>query len=248
MQQSVLWGVLCLGEEVAMVGAGGFSHPPSTFLSRIWEIPPHPHVLDALCPTDKPAAEEDEGPGSHTPYKMIQTIGLSVGAAVAYIIIVLGLMFYCKKRRKAKRLKKHPEGEEPEMECLNGEAGTPEAGGCPAGPCAAGAEGRGLPGNRMAPNPWSLTLVFDWWQTPVKWWSAVEFAVPNSLDLPIHAPHKGICPPSQFSSTQPCPDHVQVAVRAWQNITAVLASWFSPCIGTLNRATCRREVWLWGSS
>uniref|UniRef100_A0A663MW05 Protein tyrosine kinase 7 (inactive) n=1 Tax=Athene cunicularia TaxID=194338 RepID=A0A663MW05_ATHCN len=66
--------------------------------------------------------EEDGGPGSHTPYKMIQTIGLSVGAAVAYIIIVLGLMFYCKKRRKAKRLKKHPEGEEPEMECLNGGA------------------------------------------------------------------------------------------------------------------------------
>uniref|UniRef100_A0A8C3MXY9 Protein tyrosine kinase 7 (inactive) n=1 Tax=Geospiza parvula TaxID=87175 RepID=A0A8C3MXY9_GEOPR len=66
--------------------------------------------------------EEDEGPASHTPYKMIQTIGLSVGAAVAYIIIVLGLMFYCKKRRKAKRLKKHPEGEEPEMECLNGGA------------------------------------------------------------------------------------------------------------------------------
>uniref|UniRef100_A0A8D2PIT8 Protein tyrosine kinase 7 (inactive) n=1 Tax=Zosterops lateralis melanops TaxID=1220523 RepID=A0A8D2PIT8_ZOSLA len=66
--------------------------------------------------------EEDEGPGGHTPYKMIQTIGLSVGAAVAYIIIVLGLMFYCKKRRKAKRLKKHPEGEEPEMECLNGGA------------------------------------------------------------------------------------------------------------------------------
>uniref|UniRef100_A0A8B9ZC73 Protein tyrosine kinase 7 (inactive) n=1 Tax=Buteo japonicus TaxID=224669 RepID=A0A8B9ZC73_9AVES len=73
-----------------------------------------------LYVVDKPAAEEDEGPGSHTPYKMIQTIGLSVGAAVAYIIIVLGLMFYCKKRRKAKRLKKHPEGEEPEMECLNG--------------------------------------------------------------------------------------------------------------------------------
>lgn len=59
-------------------------------------------------------------PNSHTPYKMIQTIGLSVGAAVAYIIIVLGLMFYCKKRRKAKRLKKQPESEEPEMECLNG--------------------------------------------------------------------------------------------------------------------------------
>ncbi|KAJ7416887.1 hypothetical protein WISP_67964 [Willisornis vidua] len=75
-----------------------------------------------LYVVDKPAAEEDEGLGSHTPYKMIQTIGLSVGAAVAYIIIVLGLMFYCKKRRKAKRLKKHPEGEEPEMECLNGGA------------------------------------------------------------------------------------------------------------------------------
>ncbi|XP_039595048.1 inactive tyrosine-protein kinase 7 [Polypterus senegalus] len=55
-----------------------------------------------------------------TPYKMIQTIGLSVGAAVAYIIIVLGLMFYCKKRRNAKRMQKTPEGEEPEMECLNG--------------------------------------------------------------------------------------------------------------------------------
>ncbi|KAL9865386.1 inactive tyrosine-protein kinase 7 isoform 2-T2 [Geothlypis trichas] len=75
-----------------------------------------------LYVVDKPAAEDDEGPASHTPYKMIQTIGLSVGAAVAYIIIVLGLMFYCKKRRKAKRLKKHPEGEEPEMECLNGGA------------------------------------------------------------------------------------------------------------------------------
>uniref|UniRef100_A0AAZ3S4Y2 Protein tyrosine kinase 7 (inactive) n=1 Tax=Oncorhynchus tshawytscha TaxID=74940 RepID=A0AAZ3S4Y2_ONCTS len=53
------------------------------------------------------------------PYKMIQTIGLSVGAAVAYIIVVLGLMFYCKKRRNAKRLQKGQEGEEPEMECLN---------------------------------------------------------------------------------------------------------------------------------
>lgn len=51
---------------------------------------------------------------------MIQTIGLSVGAAVAYIIIVLGLMFYCKKRRHAKRLQKGQDGEEPEMECLNG--------------------------------------------------------------------------------------------------------------------------------
>ncbi|MBN3295048.1 PTK7 kinase, partial [Amia calva] len=58
--------------------------------------------------------------GEKAPYKMIQTIGLSVGAAVAYIIIVLGLMFYCKKRRNAKRLQKTVEGEEPEMECLNG--------------------------------------------------------------------------------------------------------------------------------
>lgn len=39
---------------------------------------------------------------------------------MAYIIIVLGLMFYCKKRRKANRRKKQPEGNEPEMECLNG--------------------------------------------------------------------------------------------------------------------------------
>lgn len=65
--------------------------------------------------------EDSEGPGSPPPYKMIQTIGLSVGAAVAYIIAVLGLMFYCKKRCKAKRLQKQPEGEEPELECLNGE-------------------------------------------------------------------------------------------------------------------------------
>ncbi|GAB1301123.1 Inactive tyrosine-protein kinase 7 [Apodemus speciosus] len=69
---------------------------------------------------DKPVMEDSEGPGSPPPYKMIQTIGLSVGAAVAYIIAVLGLMFYCKKRCKAKRLQKQPEGEEPEMECLNG--------------------------------------------------------------------------------------------------------------------------------
>lgn len=73
-----------------------------------------------MCLLDKPVMEDSEGPGSPPPYKMIQTIGLSVGAAVAYIIAVLGLMFYCKKRCKAKRLQKQPEGEEPEMECLNG--------------------------------------------------------------------------------------------------------------------------------
>ncbi|KAL0159278.1 hypothetical protein M9458_043003, partial [Cirrhinus mrigala] len=56
-----------------------------------------------------------------TPYKMIQTIGLSVGAAVAYIIIVLGLMFYCKQRRNAKRLQKGQDGDEREVECLNGD-------------------------------------------------------------------------------------------------------------------------------
>uniref|UniRef100_A0A9J8BHH3 Inactive tyrosine-protein kinase 7 n=2 Tax=Cyprinus carpio TaxID=7962 RepID=A0A9J8BHH3_CYPCA len=55
------------------------------------------------------------------PYKMIQTIGLSVGAAVAYIIIVLGLMFYCKQRRNAKRLQKGEDGDEQEVECLNGD-------------------------------------------------------------------------------------------------------------------------------
>ncbi|KAM9804056.1 inactive tyrosine-protein kinase 7 [Neosynchiropus ocellatus] len=71
-----------------------------------------------LYVVDKPAliAEDDL---DKAPYKMIQTIGLLVGAAVAYIIVVLGLMFYCKKRRHAKRLKGQ-EGEEPEMECLNG--------------------------------------------------------------------------------------------------------------------------------
>lgn len=79
---------------------------------------PYPDL--PMCLSDKPVMEDSEGPGSPPPYKMIQTIGLSVGAAVAYIIAVLGLMFYCKKRCKAKRLQKQPEGEEPEMECLNG--------------------------------------------------------------------------------------------------------------------------------
>uniref|UniRef100_A0A7N5JMW2 Protein tyrosine kinase 7 (inactive) n=1 Tax=Ailuropoda melanoleuca TaxID=9646 RepID=A0A7N5JMW2_AILME len=78
------------------------------------------HTEAPLYVVDKPVLEESEGPGSPPPYKMIQTIGLSVGAAVAYIIAVLGLMFYCKKRCKAKRLQKQPEAEEPEMECLNG--------------------------------------------------------------------------------------------------------------------------------
>lgn len=72
-----------------------------------------------LCFTDKPVHDPND---DRAPYKMIQTIGLCVGAAVAYIIIVLGLMFYCKKRRKAKRLQKGQDGEEPEMECLNGKS------------------------------------------------------------------------------------------------------------------------------
>lgn len=74
-----------------------------------------------LYVVDKPVHSFDED-GDKAPYKMIQTIGLSVGAAVAYIIVVLGLMFYCKKRRNAKRLQKGQDGEEPEMECLNGGA------------------------------------------------------------------------------------------------------------------------------
>ncbi|KAL0964177.1 hypothetical protein UPYG_G00320260 [Umbra pygmaea] len=75
-----------------------------------------------LVVVEKPALTSVEHE-EKAPYKMIQTIGLSVGAAVAYIIVVLGLMFYCKKRRNAKRLQKGQDGEEPEMECLNGEAG-----------------------------------------------------------------------------------------------------------------------------
>uniref|UniRef100_A0A672LGZ6 Protein tyrosine kinase 7 (inactive) n=1 Tax=Sinocyclocheilus grahami TaxID=75366 RepID=A0A672LGZ6_SINGR len=53
-------------------------------------------------------------------FKMFQTIALSVAVAVAYIIAVLGLMFYCKQRRKSKRLQKNRAGGEPETECLNG--------------------------------------------------------------------------------------------------------------------------------
>ncbi|XP_019951254.2 inactive tyrosine-protein kinase 7 [Paralichthys olivaceus] len=74
-----------------------------------------------LYVVEKPVHPNDEEE-DRAPYKMIQTIGLSVGAAVAYIIVVLGLMFYCKKRRNAKRLQKGQDGEEPEMECLNGGA------------------------------------------------------------------------------------------------------------------------------
>ncbi|XP_056147623.1 inactive tyrosine-protein kinase 7-like [Lampris incognitus] len=74
-----------------------------------------------LYVVEKPP-QSHEGEDEKAPYKMIQTIGLSVGAAVAYIIVVLGLMFYCKKRRNAKRLQKGQDGDEPEMECLNGGA------------------------------------------------------------------------------------------------------------------------------
>ncbi|XP_060782200.1 inactive tyrosine-protein kinase 7 isoform X2 [Neoarius graeffei] len=76
------------------------------------------HRVAQLFVVEKPKHGPDNNEGK-APYKMIQTIGLSVGAAVAYIIAVLGLMFYCKKRRNAKRLQKGQDGEEPEMECLN---------------------------------------------------------------------------------------------------------------------------------
>lgn len=76
-------------------------------------------TLSSALTSEKPKHDRDNDEGK-TPYKMIQTIGLSVGAAVAYIIAVLGFMFYCKKRRNAKRLQKGQDGEEPEMECLNG--------------------------------------------------------------------------------------------------------------------------------
>lgn len=76
-------------------------------------------TLSSALTSEKPKHGPDNNEGK-APYKMIQTIGLSVGAAVAYIIAVLGLMFYCKKRRNAKRLQKGQDGEEPEMECLNG--------------------------------------------------------------------------------------------------------------------------------
>ncbi|XP_055073615.2 inactive tyrosine-protein kinase 7a [Misgurnus anguillicaudatus] len=78
------------------------------------------HTSAELYVVEKPVqnslADEEK-----TPYKMIQTIGLSVGAAVAYIIIVLGLMFYCKQRRNSKRLHKGQDGDEREVECLNGD-------------------------------------------------------------------------------------------------------------------------------
>lgn len=136
----------CAQHSVAGQGGGNNSRgafliPPALPLTGFGKSLCTLNGFGALCLTDKPTAEEDEGPGSHTPYKMIQTIGLSVGAAVAYIIIVLGLMFYCKKRRKAKRLKKHPESEEPEMECLNGEASTSGRGNFTASPLPLGWRG-----------------------------------------------------------------------------------------------------------
>uniref|UniRef100_A0A673KXL2 Inactive tyrosine-protein kinase 7-like n=1 Tax=Sinocyclocheilus rhinocerous TaxID=307959 RepID=A0A673KXL2_9TELE len=72
-------------------------------------------------PTIQKPVQHSLADDEKTPYKMIQTIGLSVGAAVAYIIIVLGLMFYCKQRRNAKRVQKGQDGDERELECLNGD-------------------------------------------------------------------------------------------------------------------------------
>lgn len=77
------------------------------------------HTTAELYVVEKPV-QHSLADDERAPYKMIQTVGLSVGAAVAYIIVVLGLMFYCKQRRKAKRLQKDQDGEEPELECLNG--------------------------------------------------------------------------------------------------------------------------------
>lgn len=74
---------------------------------------------DVFLFSEKPVhpRSEDE---DKSQFKMFQTIALSVAVAVAYIIAVLGLMFYCKQRRKNKRLQKNRAGEEPETECLNG--------------------------------------------------------------------------------------------------------------------------------
>ncbi|XP_051508295.1 inactive tyrosine-protein kinase 7-like isoform X1 [Myxocyprinus asiaticus] len=72
-----------------------------------------------LYVVEKPVHPRDEDEDK-SQFKMFQTIALSVAVAVAYIIAVLGLMFYCKQRRKARRLQKNSGGEEPETECLNG--------------------------------------------------------------------------------------------------------------------------------
>ncbi|XP_056617372.1 inactive tyrosine-protein kinase 7 [Triplophysa dalaica] len=74
-----------------------------------------------LYVVEKPIHPRDEDEDK-SQFKMFQTIALSVAVAVAYIIAVLGLMFYCKQRRKAKRLQKGGSAEEPEMERLNGGA------------------------------------------------------------------------------------------------------------------------------
>uniref|UniRef100_A0A673MRM4 Inactive tyrosine-protein kinase 7-like n=1 Tax=Sinocyclocheilus rhinocerous TaxID=307959 RepID=A0A673MRM4_9TELE len=85
----------------------------------------HTAVLHCQATGDPPPfiqwKKKDKFLEEKAPYKMIQTIGLSVGAAVAYIIIVLGLMFYCKQRRNAKRVQKGQDGDEQEVECLNGD-------------------------------------------------------------------------------------------------------------------------------
>uniref|UniRef100_A0A672L2H7 Inactive tyrosine-protein kinase 7 n=1 Tax=Sinocyclocheilus grahami TaxID=75366 RepID=A0A672L2H7_SINGR len=78
------------------------------------------HTSAELYVVEKPV-QHSLADDEKAPYKMIQTIGLSVGAAVAYIIIVLGLMFYCKQRRNAKRVQKGQDGDEQEVECLNGD-------------------------------------------------------------------------------------------------------------------------------
>uniref|UniRef100_A0A673KYN2 Inactive tyrosine-protein kinase 7-like n=1 Tax=Sinocyclocheilus rhinocerous TaxID=307959 RepID=A0A673KYN2_9TELE len=99
---------------------------PNNFCSPIYDaLSKNPgvyrvHFMCLWSSTEKPV-QHSLADDEKTPYKMIQTIGLSVGAAVAYIIIVLGLMFYCKQRRNAKRVQKGQDGDERELECLNGD-------------------------------------------------------------------------------------------------------------------------------
>ncbi|XP_078137903.1 inactive tyrosine-protein kinase 7-like [Centroberyx gerrardi] len=77
------------------------------------------HKMAHLYVVERPVHHSLED-GDKAPYRLIQTVGLSVGAAVAYIIIVLGLMFYCKRRRQAKK-KSEEEEEEEEAQRLNGQ-------------------------------------------------------------------------------------------------------------------------------
>lgn len=73
-----------------------------------------------LFVVEKPAPRDEDEDKSQ--FKLFQTVALSVAVAVAYMMAMLGLMFYCKQRRRSRHTQKTHSAAEAETECLNGGA------------------------------------------------------------------------------------------------------------------------------